>query len=94
MISFLKAIDLPQTRYQEKKRKTFVLGDITFDIDFWPKIPPVLEIEAPTEQKVREGAHLLELDWGKAIFEDQLVLHKIYFDIDLHKVTDYRFDKN
>jgi len=77
---------------KEKKRKTYVLGDITFDIDFWPKIPMVFEIEGSSEEKVREGAKLVGLDWKDAVFVDQARVHKNYYGIDLFEITDYRFE--
>jgi adenylate cyclase class IV len=86
------AIGIPLLRYQEKKRIRYVLGDTFFDLDFWPQIPMVLEIEAPSPEKVRQGARLLELDWEKAIFVDQKVLHNDYYGIDLNAVVDYRFN--
>ena len=92
MVRFLGAAGIPKKRVQEKKRKTFTFGDITFDIDFWPKIPMVFEIEGPSEEKVREGAKLVGLDWKDAIFVDQAWVHKNYYNIDLFKITDYRFD--
>lgn len=92
MVKFLLATGIHQKRVQEKKRQTFSLDDITFDIDFWPKIPMVFEIEGPSEERVKEGAKLVGLDWKDAIFVDQAWVHKNYYDIDLFKVTDYRFD--
>ena len=91
MVRLLKATSIPQRRVQEKKRQTFTLGDITFDVDLWPKIPMVFEIEGPSEKKVKEGAKKLGLDWKDAIFIDQARIHKNYYDIDIFKITDYRF---
>lgn len=90
-VRLLQIADLPLVRYQEKKRKTFVLDGITFDVDKWPMIPMVFEIEADSEKKVREGATLMGFSWDDAVFEDQAVVHKKYFNIDLSNVSDYRF---
>lgn len=48
--------------YQENKRKQFVLNDLEFDIDYWPNIPPFLEIEGKSEEQVRHGLELLGLE--------------------------------
>jgi len=48
--------------YQEKKRMKFTLNDIEFTLDTWPKVPTFLEIEAKSEDKVREGLKLLDLE--------------------------------
>ena len=88
----IRAIGIPLERYQEKKRISYGIGDIIFDLDTWPKIPPVLEIEAPSEEKVKEGAALLGLDWKDAIFIDQKVLHRERYGVDLDDIAEYRFD--
>ena len=91
MSKVIKAIGVPLLRYQEKKRIEYKLGDIIFEMDFWPQIPMVLEIEAPNTEQVKQGAELLGLDWKDAIFVDQKVLHEKYYGIDLNKTNDYRF---
>ena len=92
-VKLIKATGIPQRRYQEKKRIQYRLGDILFVLDFWPKIPMVVEIEAPDEAGVRKGAELLGLQWEDAIFIDQAILHRDYYNIDLNEIEDYRFDK-
>lgn len=87
----LEKIGVPMLRHQEKKRIQYKLGDATVDLDFWPKIPMVLEIEAPSKEFVIETAKLLGLAWSDAIFVDQKVLHKQYYDIDLDAVKEYKF---
>lgn len=92
IIRILKAIGIPMTRYQEKKRIKYRLKDTIFDLDFWPRIPMVVEIEAPAEEKVKEGAALLGLSWNDAIFVDQKAVHKQYYGIDLSTVAEYKFE--
>lgn len=58
----LRKIGLADKFYMENKRVRYVLDDIEFDIDFWPKLKPYLEIEAPTWAKVNKGMRLLGLD--------------------------------
>ncbi|MFQ6009579.1 MAG: class IV adenylate cyclase [Candidatus Aenigmatarchaeota archaeon] len=55
----LKAIGLVATRHQEKDRVTFKKDGITFNVDEWPGAPPLLEIEAETMDKVRQGVEML-----------------------------------
>lgn len=40
---------------QEKRRTTWKRGTTTFDIDEWPRIPPLLEVEAQSWEEV-DGA--------------------------------------
>jgi adenylate cyclase class 2 len=94
MAKMIAKIGIPILRHQEKRRDTWTLRDIVFDLDYWPKIPMVFEIEGPSEEKVREGAKLLGLDWKDAVFEDQLWVHKKYYDVDLFALTEYCFPKD
>ena len=87
----LKKIGIPLARYQEKKRIQYCLDNAVVDLDFWPKIPMVLEIEALTKERVMEVSQLLSLNWANAIFIDQKRLHKKYYGIDLDAVKEYKF---
>lgn len=87
----LEKIGVPMLRHQEKKRIQYSLGDAHIDLDFWPKIPMVVEVEAPTKERVMDVAAQLGLSWDEAIFVDQKVLHKKYYDIDLDAVKEYKF---
>ncbi|QSH39650.1 CYTH domain-containing protein [Candidatus Kaiserbacteria bacterium] len=92
-VKFFESIEIPIFLHQEKKRRQYTLGDITFEIDNWPLIPMVLEIEGASEEEVKKGAALLNLSWGDALFEDQKVIHEKYFNIDLESMTEYTFEK-
>ncbi|KKR21502.1 MAG: Adenylate cyclase, class 2 (Thermophilic) [Parcubacteria group bacterium GW2011_GWE2_39_37] len=48
--------------FQENRRKQFFLNDLEFDIDYWPNIPPFLEIEGKSEEDVKRGMKLLGLE--------------------------------
>ena len=93
-VKFVKALKIPMQRYQEKKRIEYKFEDIIFDLDFWPQIPMVLEIEAPDEESVRKGAELLGLAWKDAIFVDQKVLHQQYYGIDMNEMKEYKFSSD
>ena len=76
--------------YQENKRTIYRLNDIEFTIDHCPKIPPYLEIESTSEQKVKEGVSLLGLEGKDA---GDLSVIKIYakYGIDLHSFKELKF---
>lgn len=60
-------------KYQENKRETFMLDGVEITINRWPLIPPVLEVEASSEKKVRDtitelgigGKELGNIGWEK-----------------------------
>jgi len=76
--------------YQENKRHKFIFNNIEFTIDTWPMIPAILEIESGSEEKVREGLRLLDLE-GKD--EGHLGLLQIYkkYGIELHNYKELKF---
>jgi adenylate cyclase, class 2 len=76
--------------YQENKRTCFKLNNIEFLIDEWPFIPPYLEIEADSIEKVNEGLKLLSLegkDSGDISVKDIYSSH----NLDLHSFKELRF---
>jgi len=58
----LLALGLAQTSYQETKRESWKLGQTEIELDEWPWLEPLAEIEAASEQKLWEVAKLLGLD--------------------------------
>ncbi len=56
---FLHKIGLILKFAQEKKRTRWVKGDIEFDIDTCPQLPPYLEIEGKTDAALKRGMKLL-----------------------------------
>jgi adenylate cyclase class IV len=92
-VDFIKATGLPLVRHQEKKRETYEKDGVSFDLDFWPKIPMVFEIEAESEEKVRQAAASLGLEWKDAVFVDQAYVHRDHYGIDIFNISDYRFER-
>jgi adenylate cyclase class 2 len=79
VLDLLEELGYVGYRQQEKRRHTFLLDGVTFDIDSWPRIPTYLEIEGPSEEAVREAAAKLGFDWKDARFENaKLLIEKIY----------------
>ena len=91
-VEFIMTTGLPLARRQEKKRETYDLDGAVIDLDFWPKIPMVVEIEALSEAKVKEAAQALGLEWKDAVFVDQAYVHRDYYGIDLFNVSEYCFE--
>jgi adenylate cyclase class 2 len=88
---FLEKSDISQIRFQEKRRVHFKLDNIDIEIDYWPQIPPLLEIEADSEAKVRAMAKELGLDFRKAVFVDARQVYKRYYHIDIMKMKELKF---
>lgn len=77
--------------YQENKSLIFILNDIEFSIDSWPHIPPYLEIESTSVEKVQEGLKLLGLE-GKDVGDKDI--KEIYAEngINIHSYAELKFD--
>ncbi len=78
-IALLKASGLQPTTYQESRRETWHVGAVEVVLDEWPWIPPYIEIEAETEEEVRDMADKLELDWSKALHGGVDVIYALKF---------------
>ncbi len=91
--AFLEAIGLTAFREQEKKRRTFKLGEVIVDIDTWPSIPTYVELEGKSEDDLKSAAKTLGLDWSKAIFETARFLIEKYYKIPVSKLRYFTFEK-
>jgi len=79
----LEQIGLKQKGYEENLREEWKLDDVIFEIDTWPKIDPYLEIEAPSEKKVKEYFKKLDLDYKKAVFGSVDILYRDLYGIEI-----------
>ena len=70
MQKFLESLGLEKVHESQKNRVKWVKEDTEFVIDKLPNIPPMLEIEAPTKEELREGFEQLgfsmdeTVNWG------------------------------
>jgi adenylate cyclase class 2 len=90
--TFLERIGLTPFRVQQKKRWTLKFDGVTLDIDHWPMIPPYLEIEGESEEKIKETAEKLGLLWENALFIDARKIIEGY-GIDVSTFKFFTFDK-
>lgn len=79
----LKAIGLVVKIESKNKRVRYEKGDVTFDIDSWPQIPPYLEVESSSLEKVKNAANELGFDGKKGIICSAKQIYKKYrIDVD------------
>lgn len=91
MAEILQKLSRETMVYQENKRKTYLLNDIEFCIDSWPKIPTYLEIEGPTQEAVHKW---LEIVWCIGKDEGDIGVIEIYekYGFDLHTYKVLKFE--
>lgn len=78
-VALLDAAGLPHRSLQESKRETWTIGDVEIVLDEWPWLNPYIEIEAPTEELVKQTAVGLGFDWGAAVFGDVMSAYQVQY---------------
>jgi len=89
----LEASGFVAFREQEKRRHTYLLGRVIVDIDHWPQIPPLVELEGESEEDLKEAAAQLGLDWNKADMHSVAWALENVYHIPVRKLRYYTFDK-
>jgi adenylate cyclase class 2 len=89
---FFNKIGLFAMRRLEKYRHTFELGDVTVDIDTWPKVPAYMEIEGPSVESLKKACETLGMDWEKRFDGDAREVFRRY-DYDLDSITVITFSE-
>lgn len=78
---FLESIGLEAKSFQETKRESWILDNVQIELDVWPWIKPMLEIEADSEAELKRVAKLLELDWRDALHGSVEVAYQAEYDV-------------
>jgi adenylate cyclase class 2 len=79
--AILTAAQLRSASYQETRREKWMLDDAEVTIDTWPWIPTFVEIEAPSEEKLKVVAEKLGLQWGDALYGSVEPAYQKYYDV-------------
>ncbi len=74
----IKSTGMIEKFYEENKRIKYELDEVEFCLDEWPLIPPYLEIEGKSWEKVKEATSKLGLDWEKHIKCSTMQIYKHY----------------
>lgn len=67
-IAILDAAGIAHDTFQESRRENWRLGDIEVMLDEWPWLAPYVEIEGPSEDRVKGVAERLGFAWKDAVF--------------------------
>ena len=74
----LRSIGLIEKFYEENWRTLYTLGDVEFMIDELPMIPPYIEVESGSKEKIEEAAKKLGLDLTQARMCSAMQVYKHY----------------
>ena len=67
-----------------------ILDDVEFAIDFWPKIPAFLEVEAADEAGVEKGLRMLSIEENVGNLSVVDVYKK--YGLDIHSFRELKFE--
>lgn len=78
-VELFEAIGLTVHSEQETKRESWQLKDVSVELDEWPWIPQYLEIEGPSEIKIKAAAETLGFQWKDAVRGSSDRAYRIYY---------------
>ena len=84
--NLLLAVGLDNKSYQETKREKWEYDGVEITLDTWPWIPAFVEIEALSEEKLKEAANKLGLDWARALHGSVEVAYQKYYNVTEHEI--------
>ena len=91
-LEFLLKLDFEEPRYQQKRRIHYVIEDVSVDIDFWPLLPPMIEIEALSLAKAEHVATKLGFTLAAACNLDAFQIYTTVYNIDINSITNLVFE--
>lgn len=90
--TILNGLGLEEKRYQENRRESWKFNEVAIEIDSWPLIPPYIEIEAKSEDEVKEVASLLGFNYNQAVFGSADEVFKDVYGIDILSMDRLTFE--
>lgn len=75
-VALIEAVGIKPKSIQEARREIWNLGEVEVVIDEWPWIDPFIEIEAASEELVKDAAAKLNFDWRDAAFGDIMTAYR------------------
>jgi adenylate cyclase class 2 len=84
-IKILESLGIKLDRYQETLRETWSYEGAEITIDTWPGLEPYSEIEASSEEKVKEIATKLQFDWDKKIITSCIEIYMKKYNLSVEE---------
>lgn len=82
MLEIYKILGLVIHSEQETYRESWRVGEVEVEFDEWPWLDPFFEIEASSEQEVRDLVDKLGYSWQEAVPGDVVQLYQDVFDVE------------
>ncbi|MBZ6081326.1 CYTH domain-containing protein [Streptomyces olivaceus] len=88
--ALLQELGFPPKAYQENRRSSWLLDGVQMEIDYWPLIPPYLEIEGASPDEVYGALDAIGLPSSRLTSVNTTEVYRRH-GIDLGEITDLRF---
>lgn len=89
--AFIHKLGVPQIRHQQKRRIHFILDTVAVDIDFWPEIPPFIEIEGVDLPSIEKVTKQLGFSLKDACELDARQVIQDVYQVDIDSREEYIF---
>jgi adenylate cyclase, class 2 len=87
--AFLQAVGMVSDVHMETKRESWRLGHVEIELDEWPWTKPYVEIEAHSEEELKQLAAKLGLDWDKVLHGSVEVVYTAEYDVTENEVNSW-----
>lgn len=86
----LKEIGFEEKSYQETRREKWKIRDVEITIDTWPWVPTFIELEASSEEVLKEIVGTLSLDWAKAMHGSVENIYQMHYDFTEEEIDSWK----
>jgi len=76
--------------YQENKRISYTIGDVSIEIDSWPKIPTYAEIEGNSKEEIQKVVELLGYTMEDTTTMNVMQIYEKY-GMNMHSFKELKF---
>ncbi|MDE5631042.1 MAG: CYTH domain-containing protein [Bacilli bacterium] len=90
----LEQLGYKHRNYQENKRHSFKFGQVSIDIDSWPRIPTYVEVEGSSEEEVLYTLKILGVDLSQVTTKDVESIYREIYGIDLLSIKELKFSED
>jgi adenylate cyclase class 2 len=88
--AMLERFGFSSSHYQEHKRITFKLDEVEVHVDYWPKLPPYVEIIGHDQEDVEKAVEKLGFKMSDTTTEGVVKVYKKH-GINVREVKDLKF---
>jgi len=89
----LNELGFSHKAYQENRRISYRLDGVKIEIDFWPKIPPYIEVEGASEEEIEKVIKMLGYKMAQTTSMGTTKVYEEKYGINIHDFKELKFDE-